>query len=134
MDHRNRNHKKCNIPHSEVEALKELVKLQRERVITIKPCDKGAGIIILDFKAYMAACYNHLLENQPDTTLEEPKKYYKKEDDFALERAKIHIQNTLKEALDRNIITKEEYKCMDPEDENPAKFYCNFKVHKKTYS
>ena len=131
MDHRNRNEEKCNLPQSEVLALKELVRFQRERVITIKACDKGAGIIILDFKAYMTACYNHLLEKQPNTAGEETPKYYKKEDDFALDRARSHIQNTLKEALKENIITKEEYKFMDPEDKNASKFYCNFKVHKK---
>ena len=119
MDHKNRNQEKCNLPQSEIVALKELVRLQRERVITVKACDKGAGIIILDFKEYMMACYNHLLENQPNQVEENPNKYYKKEDDFALERAKKYIQKTLKEALEENIITKEEYKHMDPEDKNP---------------
>ena len=46
MDPRNRNEEKCNLPREEINALKELITLQRERVITIKPCDKGAGIMI----------------------------------------------------------------------------------------
>ena len=50
---RNRNPVKCNLPEEEIAALKELIRLQRERVIIIKPCDKGAGIIILDFKLYL---------------------------------------------------------------------------------
>ena len=56
LDHRNRNGVKCNLPKNEIEAIKELIKLQKERIIVIKPCDKGAGIIILDFPVYMKAC------------------------------------------------------------------------------
>ena len=132
MDPKNRNAEKSNLPPDEISALKELVRLQRERIITIKACDKGAGIMILDFKYYMRACYDHLLSSQPNALEgEDPRMYYKKEDEFALERAKKHIQDTLKEASEDNIITKEEYKAMDPEEKNPSKFYCNFKVHKK---
>ena len=42
MDPRNRNEEKCNLPQEEINALKQLVRLQRERIITIRPCDKGA--------------------------------------------------------------------------------------------
>ena len=38
----------------------------------------------------------------------------------------------LKDGLDKNIITKEEYLIMDPEDKDAAKFCCKFKVHKQT--
>ena len=48
MDHRNRNNVPSNLPQSEILAMKELIKLQKEKTIVIKPCDKGAGIIILD--------------------------------------------------------------------------------------
>ena len=133
MDHRNRNEVKCNLPNDEILALKELVRLQKDRIITLKACDKGAGIIILDFKAYMKACYDHLLSRQPNQqegNETQHNMYYKKEYKFALERSKKHINTTLKEALNNNIISKEEYKAMDPEDKNPSKFYCIFKVHK----
>ena len=46
MDLYNRNKIKSNLTDEEKEALKELNKLKRERKIVIKPCDKGAGIII----------------------------------------------------------------------------------------
>ena len=69
MDPRNRNEEKCNLPKEEVTALKELIKLQRDRIITIKPCDKGAGILILNFKDYIKSCYEHLLSRQNDHTL-----------------------------------------------------------------
>ena len=42
------------------------MKLQRDRKITIKPCDKGAGTIILDFEEYMKACESHLKSQQSD--------------------------------------------------------------------
>ena len=127
----NRNFEKSNLPPDEIHALKELVRLQRERIITIKAYDKGAGIMILDFKSYMRACYDILLSSQPNPEEgSEPKMFYQKEDEFTLERAKKNIKDTLNEALDENIITKEEFKAMDPDDKNPSKFYCNFKVHK----
>ena len=125
MDPRNRNKEDCNLPVEEVQALKELIKMQRDRVIIIKPCDKGAGILILDFKSYMKSCYEHLLEKQSST-----QNYYKKVSELDLERAKAKIYNTLEEALNNKVITDEEFNAMNPEDKNPGKFYCNFKIHK----
>ena len=61
MDPKNCNQEKCNIPQEEVLALKELIKLQKQRIITIKSADKGAVIVIFDFKDYMKSCYDHLL-------------------------------------------------------------------------
>ena len=52
-DPMNRHKVKSNITVEEKEALKELIRLQKERQIVIKPCDKGAGIIVLDFSEYM---------------------------------------------------------------------------------
>ena len=126
MDYRNRNEAKCNLPEEEILALRELIKLQREREIIIKPCDKGAGILILDLKEYMRACYEHLLSTQSNKTA-----YYQRVEDLELERAKAKIRNVLEEALNNKIITDDEFKAMDPEDKNASKFYCNFKIHKQ---
>ena len=52
--------------------------------------------------------------------------------EFALEKAKTEIIDTLEEAFEHKIITKEELSSMNPKDKNASKFYCNFKVHKKT--
>ena len=52
MDPRNRNREECNLPPAEIQALKELISLQRDRVIVIKACDKGSGIIVLDFEQH----------------------------------------------------------------------------------
>ena len=67
MDPRNRNNEKCNLPQDKVDALKQLVKLQRERKITIRPCDKGAGIVILDFNIYLRACSQLSIKACPNT-------------------------------------------------------------------
>ena len=60
MDPKNRHKKECNISKELLEALLQLIKLQRDREIVIKRCDKGAGIIVLDFDEYMRACNVHL--------------------------------------------------------------------------
>ena len=80
----------------------------------------------------MTACYDHLLSKQPNPNNPEGEgiSYYKKKDEFALERAKKHISNVLNEGLENEFITKEEHKAMDPSDKNPSKFYCNMKIHK----
>lgn len=60
MDPRNRNDFKCNLTVEELNALKEVVKLEKDRRIVIKPNDKGAGSMIIDFDKYLEASYDHL--------------------------------------------------------------------------
>ena len=45
-------------------ALKDLNQLQKERKLTIKQRDKGAGIMILSFDEYLQTCYLHLMSKQ----------------------------------------------------------------------
>ena len=130
MDSRNRNSAKCNLTPEQIVALKELIKMQRERKIIIKACDKGAGIIILNFNDYLRACYEHLL-SRLESNGDIPEFYYKQVSDGFLGQAKLEIKSVLKEAYENNIITDGEFKAMDPEDTDPARFYCNFKVHKE---
>ena len=129
MDHRNRNNVKCNLPQDEILAMKELIKLQKDKIIVIKPCDKGAGIIILDYLVYMRACYEHLttekVMNNGDS-----KQYYLRVNEIELEKTKSKIRNIVQEGLDNKILSKEEYEAMLAEDKEAAKFYCTFKVHK----
>jgi hypothetical protein len=89
-DPRNRNSVPCNIPPEEIAALKELIRLQKERIITIKACDKRAGIIILDFNEYLRACYMHLSskQTQEDGTTQNR---YEITDIFQIEKAKDEI-------------------------------------------
>ena len=128
-DPQNRNKIRPNLPPDEVEALGELIRLQKERVITIKPCDKGAGIIILDFEDYMKSCENHLnsQQKQADGT---SKPYYCKVYDDTLEDTKKKILDVLRDGLEKEYITKDEFDAMDPSDKGPGKFYELFKVHK----
>ena len=129
MDHRNRNKEHCNLPIEELNALKELVKLKKEQQIMIKPNDKGAGLMIIDFKEYIEACYNHLNAKLEKENGEEVF-YYKKLEDKERHTAINKIKEVLDEGLEKKYISKEEYKAMDAKDKDPAKFYVNFKVHK----
>ena len=130
MDHRNRNNVKCNLPQDEIQAMKELIRLQKEKIIVIKPCDKGAGIILLDYTVYMRACYEHLAaeKNMGDG---EVKRYYIRVKEIELEMTKSKIRNIIQEGFENKILSKEEYEAMSADDKDPAKFYCTFKVHKK---
>ena len=125
-DPRNRNQAKCNISPEEMEALEELIKLQKDKKIVIKECDKGAGVIILTYSEYMRACYNHLTAEQ-----EPGRPYYSPVSALFIEATKTKIENTLKEAIDNKTITTNEYIAMDPKEKGPGRFYCNFKVHKE---
>ena len=49
-DPRNRNKASGNIPKKQLVALKELIKLQRERTLIIKRCDKGERLLSLILK------------------------------------------------------------------------------------
>ena len=107
-----------------------MIKLQKERVITIKPCDKGAGIIILDFEEYMRSREQHLnsQQKQEDETY---KPYYCKVETEILELAKTKIHDVIEEAFDNEFIKKDEFESMNPFDKQPGKFYQLFKVHKQ---
>jgi non-homologous end joining protein Ku len=54
------NRSRPNITVEEAEALKTLITLQKERIIIIKPCDKGAGIIVCNYGDYVKSCQEHL--------------------------------------------------------------------------
>ena len=100
-------------------------------MITIKPCDKGAGIIILSFQAYMDSCYKHLnsVQLQPDGTY---KRYYKPVENLnILSEVKNNINTLLKEAHENKVINDDEKEAMEcDEEQGGGKFYCLYKVHK----
>ena len=129
MDPMNRNKVSCNIGKDSISALCELINLQKQRRIVIKRCDKGAGIIVLDFQDYMIACNAHLNSKlkRPDGSTTP---YYTKAEEKDVENAKDNLKNLIEEAKDNDIITKEESKAICPEGKTIAKFYCTFKIHK----
>ena len=129
LDTKTRNKVHNNLPPEELEALKQLIELQKNRVITIKPADKGAGIVILEFDDYIKSCYDHLgdTQKQPDDTLES---YYEEIDDTFLEKAKDTITKLVQEGYVNSYLSKEEYEALDPNDKGVGRFYQIFKVHK----
>ena len=102
-DPRNRNAADCNLPINELMTLKDLIQLQKDRVIVVRACDKGAGIMLLDFEDYLRACYNHLTA---ETTTVKP--YYSPVNALDVENAKQRIIKVFKEGLATKIITQAE--------------------------
>ena len=128
-DSENRNPAKCNLPPNQIQALKEIIQLQKDRKIIIKKCDKGAGIIVLNFEDYMSAANKHLL-SQHELENGDKINFYSKVNTNHVEKVKDNITKILQEAFDNNIINKEEFDAMDPSAKSVGKFYMNFKVHK----
>ena len=126
LDPKNRKKAKSNLPEKEMRAILELIQLQKSKQIMIKVCDKGAGIIILDFKTYMKACYDHLESQTLDG-----ENYYVPVTESALEIAKDKLNRLLQEGFENEFISREEYDNMLSSDMNPGKFYSTFKVHKQ---
>ena len=129
LDEKNRNPVIKNLSAEETEALKQLTDLQKNRIITIKPADKGAGIVILNFEDYIKSCNDHLTskQNQPDGTYSN---YYEKIGEDSLTQAKEKITNLIEEGFDNRYISKEEFEALDPSDKGASRFYQIFKVHK----
>jgi hypothetical protein len=88
------NKSKSNISPEESEALQTFIELQKQCKIIIKPCDKGAGIIICDFDKYLDSCYEHL--SSKITINDHLQPYYQKITPSDLKKAKDKIETILK--------------------------------------
>ena len=128
-DPKNRNKVPYNLPKEEKLALKQLTGLQKEKKIVIKPADKGAGIVIVNFDDYIETCVNHLSSSQTSSQGEEAQ-FYQKVDNKDIDNAKLHITKVIQEGFNNEILNKNEYKEMLPENRGVGRFYCTFKVHK----
>ena len=104
-----------------------MIELQKQQVITIKPCDKGAGIIILDFPEYINACEKHLKAKQSQSDGSQKPYYQEVEEDIRLK-----VNQIVKDAFNNCIIKKEEYEQMRSDDKTAARFYCTYKVYKES--
>ena len=88
MDPGNRNRNvRPNLSPAETEALSELMRLQKSRVITIQRCDKGGGIIILNTDEYIRAGDSHLTSSMRKADGNKVD-FYREVDDEMLETAK----------------------------------------------
>ena len=130
MDPGNRNtNVRPNLSPAETEALSELMRLQKARVITIQRCDKGGGIIILNTPDYIRAGEKHLTSSMRKSDGSEVN-FYREVDEEMLDTAKGEILAALDEARKDGIISEEEYRHMDPTEKSAARLYMLFKVHK----
>ena len=105
------------MPEEEIQALQQLQPLQRNRKLVIKACNKGAGIILLNFEDYIKTCYEHLTSKQSEN-----KPYYTQVNDLEVEKSKTQIKKVLDEGLERQIISKEDYNVMLADDKSPGRF------------
>ena len=126
MDPKSRNKIKSNLPEEEKEALKNLIKLQQDRVIVIKKSDKGSGITIVDFNQYMKSCNEHLGDKTASG-----EHYYEKVTKERLEKASYEVNLAVAEGFDKDILSKEEFNAMKIDEVKPGKFYAQYKTHKK---
>ena len=115
----------CNLPQDDLNALQDLINLQKERKVVLKACNKRAGIIIINLNDYVKACNTHLLSETIDGQT-----YYSEVNELDIEKVKGGKQSILKEGLakrKKQIRNKFDAMCM--ESKGPGRFYCNFKVH-----
>ena len=130
MDPKNRNAVEPNLPKDEIKAMTELIELIKAGKIVIKQNDKGSGIMIMDFDIYIKACIEHLESKQLNEN-NELKPHYEKVSHAEIVTATRKVEEILREGLETNILSKEEFSAMMPNEKDAAKFYCNFKVHKE---
>ena len=85
-----------------------MISLQRNLVITKKPCDKGAGIIILKFESYMKSCLNEFSNQQlqKNGTLNP---YYLQVEEKEVEETKKQIKCWLNTRIQQSFISCPKY-------------------------
>ncbi|KAJ1164219.1 hypothetical protein NDU88_004664 [Pleurodeles waltl] len=97
-----------------------LQRLQKDKHITVKPCDKGGGIVLLETETYKSKIQTML--NQSD--------YYQKIGNNWHERVKKEITSISGEALENGIICQQEFQYLNPVKTRTPVFYGVPKIHK----
>ena len=121
-----------NIPAVVRAAGKDLVTLQRERIITVKPSDKTGGMCILDFDDYKAGMDAKLKEKFVDRDGEERDKYVRCSDK-QLRTQWQEIKKAVTKGRSEGIISDEDANIMIPENPKPGRLYGLVKDHKPTF-
>ena len=132
QDKRNWNHqhlKVRNLPKEEYLALLKLIEMQNDRLIVVKPADKGAGIVIMNYDDYVTSCNKHLTATQPQPA-GPPLPYYKKATTQDFNKLKQSIDAVLDFGKQNEYLSNVEYKMMRPVDKGAGRFYQLYKVHK----
>ena len=118
-----------NIPADVGAAGKDLVTLQRERCITIKPSDKTGGVCIMDFDDYKEGMDIKLKEKFTDRGGEEKDKYVKCSEK-QLRTQWQEIKKAVTKGRTEGIISDDDANLMVPEKPKPGRLYGLVKDHK----
>ena len=118
-----------NLPNEEYLALLKLIEMQNDRLIVVKPADKGAGIVIMNYEDYVTSCNQHLTATQPQPD-GPPLPYYKKTTSQEFNKLKQSISAVLNIGKEREYLSNAEFKAMLPTEKGSGRFYQLFKVHK----
>ena len=108
---------------------KDLVTLQRERCITIKPSDKTGGMCIMDFDDYKAGMDLKLKEKFTDSDGELKDKYIKTSEK-ELRAQWLEIRKAVEKGRSEGFISNEDAKIMVPDKPKPGRLYGLAKDHK----
>ena len=118
-----------NLPEADLEALKELNLLQKQRKITIKPNDKDGGQSIMDTPDYIEKMEKHLSATVIDKNGIE-KKYYEHSGPIEVTRDFGLIQNFLEKSAEEGIISAKDKVNLLPEEPKESRLYGMPKTHK----
>lgn len=106
-----------NLTPRERQALK---KLQRPTDVIIKPADKGSGTVVMDRQNYLHECYRQL-NNQH---------FYNKVTDDPTDDINKRVRFLAPRLLADDVINKETYNYLLPQNKKAARFYILPKIHK----
>ncbi|KAJ1130815.1 hypothetical protein NDU88_009162 [Pleurodeles waltl] len=106
-----------NLNKGEYQALQNL---QKDKTTTVKPCDKGGGIVLLDTEVYKYKIQTMLNDLQ----------YYQKTNTNWQQRVKREIAQITNEAYDSGLICHQELQYLNPVKTRTPVFYGVPKIHK----
>ena len=100
---------------------KALLSLRSRSNIVIKPVDKGSATVVMSRQDYLDRVMSHLQNEE----------YYLKLDEEPTSRYAQEITCLLTEMTDRQVIDKETFKYLRPQDPRTSQFYILPKIHKE---
>ena len=107
----------------------DLVTLQREKVLMVKPSDKAGGYCLMDFADYKEEMEEKLKEKFVDTSGELKDKYVQIQQK-ELKKQWEEVKEVVSFGINRGYITPEDGAIMVPEKPSAGRLYGNVKDHK----